>query len=181
MKNATIFHGTGNSPDDFWFPWLAAQLTKREYDVSVPELPNRDHPDLRNWLPVAQQREYNSESVVIGHSAGAALILALLEHLDSPIKQAILVAGFGQLLPDFRDADAILQSTYDWKRIRANVDDIVFINSNNDPWGCDDAAGRYMFDNIGGTLIVPHNQGHMGSHSNNQPYKEFPLLLKLVL
>jgi hypothetical protein len=38
-----------------------------------------------------------------------------------------------------------------------------------------------MFDHLGGTLIVRHGEGHMGSDSFNQPYKEFPLLEKLIV
>ena len=37
-----------------------------------------------------------------------------------------------------------------------------------------------MFDTFGGTLIIRHGEGHMGSNAMNQPYKEFPLLLKLI-
>ena len=42
-----------------------------------------------------------------------------------------------------------------------------------------DKQGRKMFDNLGGTLIT-NNEGHMGSDSFNQPYKEFPFLLRMV-
>ena len=66
-------------------------------------------------------------------------------------------------------------------KIKSNVKDIIFINSDNDPWGCDDKEGYYMFENIGGTLIVRHGEGHMGSNDFNQPYKEFPLLEKLIV
>lgn len=57
--------------------------------------------------------------------------------------------------------------------------EIIFINSDNDPWGCDDKQGRKMFDKLGGTLIIRHD-GHMGSEKFNQPYREFPLVVKLV-
>lgn len=36
-----------------------------------------------------------------------------------------------------------------------------------------------MFENLGGMLII-NNEGHMGSDTFKQPYKEFPLLLKLI-
>ncbi len=181
MKQATLFHSTGASPKDFWFPWLGRELESRGYDVWAPELPDTDKPDLRNWLPAALEREYDNESVLVGHSAGGPLILALLEQLASPVKQSILVAGFARLLPEFRGADAILQDSYRWERIRANAGDLIFINSDNDPFGCDDTAGRYMLDNLGGTLIIPSGHGHMGSGDQNQPYKEFPLVLKLIV
>lgn len=77
------------------------------------------------------------------------------------------------------EKDPVLQDSYDWKKIKANVKDIIFINSVNDPWGCDAAQGRFMFDNLGGTQIV-RNDGHFGSTTYNQPYPEFPLLKKLI-
>jgi len=79
-----------------------------------------------------------------------------------------------------KDAQPILQEKYDWEKIRQNVQDIIFINSDNDPWGCDDKEGYHMFKNLGGTLIIRHGEGHMGSDKFNQPYKEFPLLERLL-
>jgi hypothetical protein len=38
-----------------------------------------------------------------------------------------------------------------------------------------------MLDKIGkGKLIVMKGEGHMGSDTFKQPYKEFPFLLKLI-
>jgi hypothetical protein len=45
--------------------------------------------------------------------------------------------------------------------------------------GCDDKQGKIMREKLGGELIVLH-EGHMGSTTYNQPYKEFPLLLDLI-
>ena len=74
----------------------------------------------------------------------------------------------------------ILQPKYNWEQISKNVKQIVFINSDNDPWGLDDVEGRYMFDHLGGMQIIKHGEGHMGSDKFQQPYKEFPLLIKLI-
>ncbi len=79
-----------------------------------------------------------------------------------------------------KDAKPILQKKYNWKKISKNVEDIMFINSDNDPWGCDDREGKYMFKHLGGTLVVQHGEGHMGPEMFNQPYKKFPLLEKLL-
>lgn len=56
----------------------------------------------------------------------------------------------------------------------------VLINSDNDPWGCDDKAGRELFDHLGGDLIIRHGAGHMGSTKFSQPYTSFPLISHLV-
>ena len=64
--------------------------------------------------------------------------------------------------------------------IKNHAQDFVFINSDNDPWGCNDKQGRIMFNNLGGTFIIRHDEGHMGSTTYKQPYKKFPLLLKII-
>lgn len=177
MKKAVIFHGTGSSPDSFWIPYVKSQLIERGFEVTVPALPNSDEPNLAEWLELALGLDYDEQSVVVGHSSGCALILALLERIGTPVAQAILVSGFAQ--PLGKGPNPMLEETYDWDYLsdRARW---TFINSDDDPWGCDDKAGRYMFDRLGGDLIVRHGQGHMGSDAFNQPYTEFPLVVQLV-
>ncbi len=176
MTKVIILHGTGCSPEMYWYPYIKENLEKQGYVVDVPNLPNSDKSKLDDWLPfVLSNYEFDEDTILIGHSAGSPLILSILENINVKIKQAILVSGFIDTL-----SSNILQDSYDWKRIKSNVDDIIFINSDNDPWGCDDTQGRKMFDKLGGTLIIRYGEGHMGSSSYNQPYKEFPFLLKLI-
>jgi len=179
MKNAIIFHGTGCNPDSYWQPYLKRELEKVGFEVSIPALPNPNRPDIAEWLPIALKENYSAETVLVGHSAGCPLVLSVLENLKNPVKQAILVAGYARL-KDPKYPEKILQDQYDWDKIRKNVDEIIFINSDNDPWGCDDVEGRYMFDQLGGTQIILHGEGHMGSTKYNQSYEEFPLLVKLI-
>lgn len=180
MKNAIILQGAGETTESFWLPWLKSELEKRDYEVLLPQLPDNNDPQLKKNLPfVLENGKFTKETIVISHSAGCPLTLSVLGNLNVQIKQAILVAGYCSPLPGKDAANKILQESYDWDKIKKNVKDIIFINSVNDPWGCDDKQGRKMFDNLGGTLII-NNEGHMGSDSFNQPYKEFPFLLKLI-
>lgn len=178
MKNAIIFHGTGEAPNFYWYPWLKNKLEEKGYAVSIPELPDTNHPNVATWLPKALEESYNEETIIIGHSAGSTLMLALLEQLKVKIHQAIMVAAFYQDLPDFHGP--IIKSSYDWEKIKSHVKEAIIINSDNDPWGCSAEVGLDLIGKIGGTLIVPHGEGHMGSDSFKQPYKEFPLLLRLL-
>jgi uncharacterized protein len=180
MKNAIIFHGTGCNPNSFWLPYVKKELEKRGYYVWVPALPDTNNPELSTWLPVALQGDFNSGTVLIGHSAGGPLILSVLENLKIPIRMAILVAGYARDFTEKKEGIEILQPSYNWKKIAGNVKELFFINSDNDPWGCNDVEGRYMLDHLGGTLIIKHGEGHMGSDTFKQPYKEFPLLVKLI-
>lgn len=180
MKNASIFHGTSGSPNHFWHPYVKNQLEKLGYEVWVPQLPDPDNPNINNWLPfVLNNKQFDEQSVLIGHSAGCPLVLSILEKIEVKIKLAIMVAAFYKPL-DKLNKELILQSEYDWKKIKAHCSHSVIINSDNDPWGCDDKMGRDLFEKMGEDLIIRHSEGHMGSEKFNQPYREFPLLVNLV-
>ncbi len=181
MKNAIILHGIGSHPGEFWFPWLKKELEKKGYQVWVPKLPDKDNADIDIQLPyIFKKGIFNKETVLIGHSSGASLILAILDALKVKINKAILVSGF-LLRGGQRPVKAVKdEDKYNWKKMKTGAGKIIFINSNNDPWGCDDKQGRRMFDHLGGTQIILNNEGHMGSVYYKQPYKKFPLLLKLI-
>ena len=104
----------------------------------------------------------------------------LLNDLVSSDKQVILVAGFFKPLNP-PEPELMVQDGYDWGKIKSRVEKFTFINSDNDPWGCTDQVGKEMQEKLGGELIVPKGEGHMGSTTFNQPYREFPLLLKLIV
>lgn len=180
MKNAIILHGTGCNPDSFWQPSIKKFLEKLGYDVWVPALPDSDTPDLKKWLPVVMKDgKFTEETVLIGHSAGTPFILSILENIDVTIHKAILVASYSRMKGD-DDNPLILQDSYNWEKIKKNVKDIIFINSSDDPWGCNDKEGLNLFQHLGGTLIIREGEGHMGSNSFHQPYTTFPLLEKLL-
>jgi predicted alpha/beta hydrolase family esterase len=181
MKNAIILHGIGSTPNDFWFPYMKSELEKKSYEVWTPQLPQPDDPDIEVYVPyILTHGVFTNETVIIGHSSGASVILALLEKINTKIHMAILVSGFlsrgGQ-----RPAKAVKahESDYNWKKIRSNASEFITINAINDPWGCNDTEGRQIFNNVGGLLIL-NTEGHMGSAYYNQPYKKFLLITKLV-
>lgn len=180
MKNIIILHGTGESEQSFWFPYVKNQAEKLGYSVTIPLLPGADNPSLDSQLQEAMKQHYDSETILIGHSSGCPLAISVLENITTPIRQTIFVAGYIRPL-NGETINPMLQKEYDWERINTNCNDFIFINSDNDPWGCDDIEGRYMLDHVGkGKLIIMKGEGHMGSDSFNQPYKEFPLLVQLI-
>ena len=191
MKSAIILHGSSETPESYWYPSIKNFLELRKYVVWAPQLPRPEAPDLKLQLPfVLNGHHFNKDTVIVAHSAGCPLALSVLENLDVSIDKAILVSGYARRFTrmkdararkEEKDAAAIVQNRYDWAKIRASTRSITFINSDNDPWGCDDREGRYMFTHLGGTLILRHGEGHMGSTRFGQPYKEFPLLEKLLL
>ena len=183
MTKVIIFHGTDCTPEIFWYPYIKSELEKKGYRVEVPSYPSINHESINTFLPkVLADNTFDQDTILIGHSAGCPLILSVLEQIKTPIKQAILVAGYSRIKGSEKRKDSVLQDKYDWKKIAGNVKDMIILNSDNDPWGCDDVEGKYMIDQLGkGKLIVMKGEGHMGSTSYNQPYKEFPFLVDLVI
>lgn len=175
-KNAIIFHGTGGNPNICWYPWLAHKLKLKGYDAQVPHHPGINIEAISEFLPkVLINHKFNQQTVLIGHSGGAPLILSILENIDIQINQAFLVAGYSTK-PNTEE-EPVLQTNYNWEKIKANVKDIYFINSTNDPYVCDDKQGRVMFDHLGGAQIIL-NDGHFGSPW--QEYNSLDLLDKLI-
>ncbi|MFZ1655103.1 MAG: alpha/beta hydrolase [Candidatus Moraniibacteriota bacterium] len=164
--------------DAFWFSYLKDELEKFGYEVWLPQLPNDEHPNLKEWIPfILSGGTFTEETVLIGHSAGAQVILSILENIDIKIKKALLVSGHAKLLRE--DAGGKNEKEPNWDVIKAHAEEFIFINSDNDPWGCDATQGKILADNLGGRLIIRHD-GHMGSTTYNQPYTEFPLLIELI-
>ena len=178
MKNAIIFHGSDCTPNDFWYPSIKRFLESKGYTVWVPQLPGAKEPDLLAQLPfVLKNGKFDEHTILIGHSAGCPLILSILEKITVPVRKVVLVAGFGRRL-DVSD-EKFVQEKYDWGTIKKRSCEFIILNSDNDPWGCTDEEGRYLFDRLGGKLIIKH-EGHFGSTTYNQPYKEFLLLEELL-
>lgn len=180
MKNAIILHAMDDSPENHWYPWLKSQLEHKGLNVWAPQLPEDKNPQINIWVPfIMKGGKLTEDTVIIGHSAGASVILSVLEELKIKISQAILVAGFSF----YPGGDGILKPSYNWGKIKANVGEMIFINSDNDPYGHDDTRGRIMLEMLnmdGGIQIVMKGQGHFCSNTFNHLYKEFPLLLRLI-
>jgi len=174
---AIIFHGTGGHPDALgWYRWLGGRLEARGYTVEIPHYPGMNIEPIATFLPkVLAGHAFDADTVLVGHSGGAALLLALLEHLDVTVAQAVLVAGYWSQ-PNTED-EPVLQASYDWAAIKAHARDLVFINAVHDPYGCDDTQGRAMFDRLGGTQII-RDEGHFGDW--NQPFPTFELVDRLI-
>jgi predicted alpha/beta hydrolase family esterase len=175
-KRAIIFHGTGGHPDHCWYRWLAARLEARGYVVEIPHYPGLNRDPIEAFLPtVLMSHVIDEGTVLVGHSGGAALLLGILEHVATPVAQAILVAGYAS--PPNTSEEPVLQAAYDWERIKAHVRDIYFVNSIHDPYGCDAEQGQRMLAQLGGTQIV-RDEGHFGDADD--PYPTFDLLDKLI-
>jgi len=187
MKNALILHGAGNNSQGNWFPWLKEELEKQGYQVWSPDLPDSNVPMRDKWLGMIfgnKDWEFNEETIIIGHSAGATCILRILEQLPEGviINKAILVGGVVELgtIADFfpykRD---MVTAPFDWEKIKRSAKEFTFIASDNDPYQCGIDQAKIMESHLGGKVILKEGQGHFNLEIGPQ-YKQFPLLLTLI-
>ncbi len=179
MKNVIILHAMEDGPENHWYPWLKMELKKNGYDVWVPQLPDTANPQLEKWLPVILENgKFDEETIIIGHSAGGACVLAVLEQLHCKIDKAIIVAGFSF----YPGGDPIVKPCYDWQKIKENVSEFTIVTSDNDPYGHDEIRGRVMLEMLameGSVQILVKGQKHF-SVTDDSKFWQFPLLLKLI-
>lgn len=184
MKTAILLHGTGgNNKDYFWFADTKKYLETNGYEVWWPLLPNTEKPELVQTTNFVAQNmpAIDENTVIIGHSSACPLILHIVQSFNVAVKQVVLVGGFYKSINDDGYSDLMLPKSFDWEVIKSKVAEIIMINSDNDPWGCNDQQARETAVKLSATLIVASGQGHMGSLTFNQSYKEFPLLKRLLL
>jgi predicted alpha/beta hydrolase family esterase len=186
MKSAILLHGTdGSDKDYFWFADTKKYLGKHGYEVWWPLLPSTDKPELGETIQFLEehhnQLHWNKNMIIIGHSSACPLILTWLRYFQIQIKQVILISGFYQSIDDDGFSELMLpKEGFDWDAVKKAAKEITLINSDNDPWGCDDSQARPVAKKLNAKFILATGQGHMGSGSFDQPYRNFPLLKNLL-
>lgn len=187
MKNVLILHGAGNNSQGNWFPWLKRTLEEKGYKVWSPDLPNSDTPVLKDWLDTVfsnKEWELNEESIIVGHSSGATLILRILEDLPEGIKinKAILVAGFidkGEFPQFYKYKVDLLKTPFDWNKIKNSCKEFYFIASDNDPYDCGIRHSEIMQEKLDGKLIIRKGEGHFNLEMGVK-YKQFSEILDYI-
>src|SRR3989344_5336041 len=136
--NFIIIHGVYSNPEDNWFPWLKKQLEGQGYEVAVPKMPTPLDQSLESWLRVFSNCEgkINEETVLIGHSLGAAFILNYLEKTGKKIKAAILVSGFHRLLGSQYDEinRTFIAKEFNWEKIKSSCGRFFLFAGDNDEY-----------------------------------------------
>ena len=175
-----ILHGFGETPGSFWYPYIRKALESKGYKVDIPLLPNTNDPKLDEQLYFyIKNLKFDENTIIITHSSGTPLALAILEKIPKKIKKLISVAGYSSPLKVGAGDTKNIKDSWDFEKIKKHCEEFIFINADNDPWGADENQGKAMSIKLGGKLIINH-EGHMGSDKYNQPYKQFPFLLTLI-
>ena len=181
MKKAFIIHGTYGNPEENWFPWLSKELEGEGYEVAVPAFPTPEDQTLDSWRSVFSEYEnsLDPETILIGHSLGAAFILDILERTERPIRAAYLVAGFLSPLGNQKfDTlnSSFVERSFDWEMIKQNAEQIFVIASDNDPY-VPEEHGYDIASRLETEPAIIENAGHFNTRSG---YKTFDLLRDMI-
>jgi predicted alpha/beta hydrolase family esterase len=174
-----ILHGTGGSPQGNWFPWLKNKLEALGHRVFVPRFPTPANQSVESWCEVLRKEApiFGADTILIGHSCGAAYILSILNVLEQPVAKSILVSGFidklGNEFYDNLNKDFIEQD-FDWEKIKYNMGDAVLFHGDNDPY-VPMAAAEHLSKKLDVPLTIISNGGHLNAEFG---YTEFPQLLE---
>lgn len=178
--NFFIIHGIYGHPHENWFPWLKKELETQGYEVIVPKFPTPLDQSLESWLRVFSQYEnkINEETILIGHSLGAAFILDYLEQTNKKIKVAFLVAGYHKLVNNEFDElnKTFVGRKFDWNKIKQNCEKFFIVASDNDPY-IPLEINKELAKILNEDLQIIHNGGHLNKKAG---FDKFPKLLETV-
>lgn len=184
MKKAIILHGTGSSHKNNWFPWTKKQLENLGYEVWVPDLPQADHPNIKRYNEFLLNQDWDFvDNLVIGHSSGSVAILGLLQALpdDKKINTAILIGSFDNRLtsdPKWDVLKGLFEKPFDYKKIKQQAKQFIFIHSDNDPY-CPLEQAKDLHGRIGGEFVPIPGQQHFSFHLDPK-YEQFPELIEII-
>jgi uncharacterized protein len=185
IKNALILHGTQGNSNENWFPWLKNVLGEKGYKVWLPDLPGSDIPNLKmynEYILGNKDWEFNSDSIIIGHSSGAVAILALLNELsdDIIVNTCILVSPFEKDSPggQWEANKELFDYNFDLKNVKKHAKRFILFISDDDPY-CPVDYVKKLGKELDAKVIITHGDKHF-SVSGGEKYNKLPQLLNYL-
>src|ERR1700733_14346949 len=97
QSNVIIVHGAYGHPFENWFNWMKTELESLGIECVVPQLPTPNGQELKNWLHLFNftvSPMITPDTILIGHSLGAAFLLRWLEQTNHSVFSTILAGSF---------------------------------------------------------------------------------------
>ena len=184
MKKAIILHGTQGSPDGNWFRWLEERLKAKHVEVWLPHLPHAEQPSLAEWFEfVSSGCPFipDEDTIVIGHSSGAALTLVVAGKMR--VGAIVAVSPFVPMSSMYSgtewEANArLFDVDFDWDAIKTNAAKRLVVCSDDDPYS-PMSVFHYISEQINAETQLISEQGHFNLEKS-ATYREFPALVNLL-
>ncbi|MET8024817.1 alpha/beta hydrolase [Streptomyces avermitilis] len=177
-----LLHGWQNRrPAAHWQSWLAGRLTARGHEVTHPQLPDPDDPDLDTWL--AELRTHLTASrprTVVCHSLACVLWLhaAARGLVPAPVDRVLLVAPpSGSVLEGYAQVAAFARPPVTPAHLAAAAAYTRVVAADNDPY-CPDGAAAVYAEPLGLPVDVLPGEAHLDLDAG---YGSWPSLLDWCL
>lgn len=162
MKRVLILHGFGGSDYPHWQAWLACELIKNHYEVSFPQFPNKNNPDLNEWLEfLDKQIKHFDPQVIVCHSLANILWFHYCQkYKPKQLEKLMLVA------PVSRNCDIQeIESFFPYPIVNNLYSkEVIMASSDNDPYiSIEEAIQLQQELNIG--MKIMENAGHINASS----------------
>jgi len=169
-RRVFVVHGWEGSPEEGWFPWLKAELTKKGFNVNVLPMPNSEEPKIEEWVGFLAKNvgKADPKTILVGGSIGCQTIWRYLETLgdDEKIAGAVLVAPWTKLKPAATEdeeskeiAKPWLETPIDWEKVKKHCPKFIAIFSDNDPYVYLEEENLFE-EKLGAMVIVERKMGH---------------------
>ena len=179
-----VLHGAHGGPDTNWFPWLHRELAQAGIGVVRPHFPTPQGQSLDAWLG-AYDRVVTplppAQTVLVGHSLGAAMALRLVERAAEPFGGLYLAAAFvGALgLPEYDPINASFFATpFDWPRIRGRAGRVCRCWAGDDDPYVPLARSQDVARALNAALDVIRGGGHLNGEAG---FTSFPQLRDAII
>lgn len=179
MKTVLIIHGIGGHAGIHWQQWLSDELMKRDCTVLMPDLPNSDRPDRKEWLAEIKKIIADvdqGELIIIAHSLGVTSALDFLEQTEAKINGLISVSGFAEPYGAELNNYFLSEKHIDFQKIKAHVNWAAVLYGDDDPYVTQQAL-RYVADALSVEPIVVPGGGHLNTEAG---YTTLPQLLEIL-
>ncbi|XP_056442021.1 serine hydrolase RBBP9 [Gadus chalcogrammus] len=136
LRKAVIVpgNGSGDVERSNWYGWARKQIDKiPDMTCILKDMPDPVTARESVWLPFMEEMGCDEETVIIGHSSGAAAALRYAE--SHKVFGIILVGAYVSDLGDETErASGYFNRPWDWSSISSNVDHLVQFGSSDDPF-----------------------------------------------
>ncbi|MBS3903066.1 MAG: alpha/beta hydrolase [Anaplasmataceae bacterium] len=183
-RRVIIIHGCSSAPeeklpetrtyDKHWIPWIEKELLARNIAVETPLMPSPWAPDFEEWRKKLNQFLIDKDTVLVGHSCGAAFLVRWLGEEKREISKLILVAPW-------KISEGGKKNFYDYpvdESIKSRIDEITMFTADNE-----EKAGKESLmifqQSLKGRVIELEGRGHYTF--DEMKTEEFPELLEEIV
>jgi len=178
-----ILHGLDGSPAGHWQKWLEEELLTRDFRVQFPDLPEKEAPELQDWLVLLHSTivDAGPNVTVVAHSLGAVLWMQYASlSSGAAVERVLLVAppGLSELdeLGRIRGHRSV---SFDRERIHFAARTNLMAGSLQDPFCRRGFADEYSRPLDITPIYLPDHFRHVNIESGHGPWP-FALRWSLV-